>query len=277
MDDLVTILETHFSLNELQKIATRLDKVFRINNFWNGWVELDKEIFSKLDIDLNYVKSVYHYSEIYNLVVMKYGKTERLVKYYLSKEFVKNDDETCLFEFNVGNSRLDFGRINGHSYAYEIKTELDNTNRLLDQISDYINVFEYVNVVIHEKHLKKTKSILPRKVGIIVYKFDKDQITFEYIRKPQESNSLKKMMQLEILNSNDLNYIIKYLIKSEEVPKYKCEKFKMVKNQFKSEEFNEVFKQAIKNKQLKKWNYIKNNFEMIKPIELQDAYIYGKV
>lgn len=276
MDDIVTILETHFSLNELQKIASKLDKVFRINSFWDGWVELDKEIFSKIDIDLNYVKSFYHYSDIYNMVIMKYGKTERLVKYYLSKQFVNNEDEICLFEFNVGNSRLDFGRINGNSYAYEIKTELDNTNRLLDQISDYINVFEFVNVVIHEKHLQKIKLIVPRKVGIIVYKLEKGLITFECIRKPLESNNLKKMMQLELLNSNDLNFIIKYIIKSQEVPKFKSEKLKMVKNQFKSGEFNEIFKKTIKNRQIKKWSYIKDNFDIIKPIELQDIYIYGK-
>ncbi len=276
MDDLVSIIELHFSLNELQKIATRLDKVFRINNFWNGWIELEKEIFGKLDVNLDYIKSHYHYSEIYNLIIMKYGKTERLVKYYLTKQFVKNEDEICLFEFNVGNSRLDFGRINGNSYAYEIKTELDNTNRLLDQIYDYISVFEFVNVVIHQKHLKKIRSIIPRKVGIIVYKFTDGEIIFEYIRKPKENNNIKKIMQLELLNSNDLNFIIKNIIKSEEVPKYKYERLKMVKNQFKNEEFNEIFKQTIKNKQSKKWNYIKNNFDTIKPIELQDTYIYAR-
>lgn len=274
MEDLINTLETYYNPMQLQKIATKLDKVFRLNVFWNGWNELEKELFSNIDIDLKSLKSQYHYSDIYNLIIMRYGKTERLVKYYLSKKFIKNEDEVCLFEFKVGNSRLDFGRINGHSYAYEIKTELDNTSRLSDQIIDYMNAFEYVNVVIHEKHLKKIKSFLPKKVGIIVYSANDEDMNFELIRKANEIKNTKKSFQLNILNCNDLDYILKKVIKTDKIPSYKNDKLNLVNKEFNNKEFNDVFKEAIKNRQLKKWKHIKENFDVLKPIELQDAYTY---
>lgn len=274
MEELLKILELQYDLIYLQKKATKLDKIFRVNSFWNGWRELERELFYGISIDLDYYKSRYHYSDIYNLIIMRYGKTERLVKYYLSKEFIKNDNEVCLFEFKVGNSRLDFGRINGNSYAYEIKTELDNTNRLLDQIADYTSVFEYVNVVIHEKHLNKIQTTIPKKVGIIVYKFNNRDIVFEPIRTALEIKNTKKTMQLEMLNSDDLDYILKKIMKIDKVPYYKKDKVNTVKKYFSSNEFNIVFKETIKNRQLRKWKHVKDNFDMLKPIELQDAYTY---
>ncbi|WP_024834757.1 sce7726 family protein [Ruminiclostridium josui] len=273
MEELLSILESKYSLIELQKIATKLDKTFRLNSFWNGWLELE-QVFYNVNLNINDLKSKYLYRDIYNAIIMKYGKTERIVKYYLTKEFINNDNEVCLYEFNVGNSRLDFGRINGRSYAYEIKTELDNTNRLLDQLSDYINVFEFINVVIHEKHLSKIKSLIPRNVGIIQYTFNENGMAFDSIRKPKENKNMKKLSQLEIMNTDDLDYIIKKIINVSQVPRFKSEKLKFVNKHFNKYQFNDVFKEAIKNKQSKKWKHIKDNFDMLKPIELQDAYIY---
>lgn len=206
MDFLSTILEERYSIIELQKIATKLDKVFKLNYFWNGWQYIE-ELFEDTHVDINYLKKAYKYRDIYNYIIMKYGKTESVIKYYLSKEFIYNDDEVGLYEFNIGNSRLDFGRINGNSYAYEIKTELDNLNRLENQIIDYEKVFEYIYVVIHEKHLKKIKEIVPKKVGIIAYNFLGEKVIFNKISEATKNSSYKKQSQLELLNNVDLKYI----------------------------------------------------------------------
>lgn len=272
MDFLSELLEKYYCIDDLQKIATRLDKVFRLNYFWNGWTELEEELFSKNAFDMQYLKSQYNYKDIYNYIIMKYGRTERVIKYYLTKEFINNENEVGLYEFHIGNSRLDFGRINGKSYAYEIKTELDSLSRLKDQIADYERVFEYINVVVHEKHLKKIKSMLPRKVGIIEYYFYNEKVQFNCIREAAENASYKKKVQLEALNSEDLKYIIKEIMCMNNVPQFKKERLKIVNKDLKRNEFNTAFKEAIKHRKHNNWKHIKDNFNVLYPIEIQDVY-----
>jgi hypothetical protein len=272
MDYLLDILEKKYTNIELQKIATKLDKTFRLNYFWNGWKDLENVFFKDINIDWNYLKKNYNYRDIYNHIIMKYGKTESIIKYYLCKEFISNDDEVGLYEFNIGNSRLDFGRINGHSYAYEIKTELDTLTRLNDQIVDYESVFEYIYVVIHKKHLKKIKDMLPKKVGIISYDFFDEKVTFCTIRESKENKKYKKNIQLNTLTSSDLKFIIKNIIEIDVIPELKKDRLKIVQKNLLKSDLNLAFKQAIKHKQFDKWKHIKDNFDVLYPIEIQDAY-----
>ena len=272
MNYLSEVLEKNYSITDLQKIATRLDKIYRLNFFWNGWVELEKELFNRNIVDIQYLKSNYSYKDIYNHIIMKYGKTERVIKYYLSKQFINNDNEVGLYEFSIGNSRLDFGRINGKSYAYEIKTELDSLIRLKDQIDDYEKVFEFINVVVHEKHFKKIKSLLPRNVGIIVYDFNNDKVKFDCIREAKENINYKKRVQIEALNSADLKFIIKDYIGISTVPQFKNDRLKVVDRNLKKREFNIAFKEAIKHRKYNNWRQVKDNFNLLYPIEIQDVY-----
>ena len=51
--------------------------------------------------------------------------------------------------------------------VYEIKTDLDNFQRLQSQINDYYKVFSYVNVVVSKRQVEKVKEFLKdTKVGI---------------------------------------------------------------------------------------------------------------
>ncbi|MGM0237584.1 sce7726 family protein [Enterococcus sp. AZ103] len=62
---------------------------------------------------------------------------------------------TALTELGIGNSKADFVLINGKAVVYEIKTELDNLDRLDNQINDYYKAFDHVSVVTSKKHLDK--------------------------------------------------------------------------------------------------------------------------
>jgi len=75
---------------------------------------------------------------------------------------------TMLTEFRVGNCKADAVILNGSSTVYEIKSEYDTFERLENQISAYMNVFDKINVVTDESQLKKLKEILPVSVGIMV-------------------------------------------------------------------------------------------------------------
>ena len=78
-------------------------------------------------------------------------------------------DSAALTELPIGDSKADFVIINGRGTVYEIKTDLDNFNRLEYQIADYYKAFKYVNVVVGYKQYEKVKVMMEGSgVGIFV-------------------------------------------------------------------------------------------------------------
>lgn len=78
---------------------------------------------------------------------------------------------TALTEVAIAKSKADFVLINGKAVVYEIKTELDNLDRLNSQIDDYYKAFDHVAVVTYEKNLQKLQKVLEsinKPVGIYV-------------------------------------------------------------------------------------------------------------
>src|SRR5579863_6677283 len=90
-----------------------------------------------------------------NSILLEQFKGESTLKARLVQQFV-NEEVIAAFEIKVNNSRADFLTINGDTRSFEIKSELDNLQKLPKQIGDYQQVFDYNYVVIDETHFKKT-------------------------------------------------------------------------------------------------------------------------
>jgi len=74
---------------------------------------------------------------------------------------------SCMLkEFRVENSRADVVILNGTSNAYEIKSEYDSFGRLDKQISSYIKVFDFTNIITSGSQAKKL-TFLPESIGIL--------------------------------------------------------------------------------------------------------------
>ena len=67
---------------------------------------------------------------------------------------------TALTEVAIAKSKADFVLINGKAVVYEIKTELDNLERLSSQVDDYYKAFDHVAVVTYEKNLQQLQKVL---------------------------------------------------------------------------------------------------------------------
>lgn len=75
----------------------------------------------------------------------------------------------ALNEVPIGKSKADFVLINGCATLYEIKSEVDNLNRLNSQLNNYYKAFNKVYVVSYDKNKEKIiKTIKNNKVGIII-------------------------------------------------------------------------------------------------------------
>lgn len=116
---------------------------------------------------------------------------------------------TALTEVAIAKSKADFVLINGKAVVYEIKTELDNLDRLSSQINDYYKAFDHVAVVTYEKNLQQLQKILDcidKPVGIYVLRKNGKLGT---IRKPQKYiRDLNKEIIFKILRKNEYEDIL---------------------------------------------------------------------
>jgi hypothetical protein len=82
-----------------------------------------------------------------------------------------NQSDTCVVidEFVVGveDARIDIAVINGHMHGFEIKSDVDSTERLQSQISAYNRVFDYLYLVVGNKLIQRAGQLIPSWWGII--------------------------------------------------------------------------------------------------------------
>ena len=176
-------------------------------------------------------------NEVYSAVIRRYiNNTEQknnqqliseiysiLKKNYRNEYFYKNtllnklllgvhsvNTTTALTEVAIAKSKADFVLINGKAVVYEIKTELDNLERLNSQLEDYYKAFDHVAVVTYEKNLLQLQKILEfvdKPVGIYVLRRNGNlgmirepgmyrEIIFKLLRKNEYEKIIQKYGEL---------------------------------------------------------------------------------
>lgn len=73
-------------------------------------------------------------------------------------------EEFCILG---GKVRVDIAAINGQLHGYEIKSGVDNLDRLPKQQRFYNRVFDRITIVADEKHVEKAVKLLPQCWGLI--------------------------------------------------------------------------------------------------------------
>jgi hypothetical protein len=272
LKECINIIENSLEHDELVKISRILygmyDPFLLDLNIWSIIEQvLPCETFNKIK---QYKQSIVGHS-IINELVIKYFPGEITVKYNFIKNYLNRYDEITTFELNVGSSRLDIGRINGKSIAYEIKTELDTLDKLEKQLNDYSKVFEYIYVITHPCHYKKTLTIIPDHCGIITYNLHKNNCKFSFKKKAEKNNQIQPKDQLAILSKKELNWILKQLGETI-IPTERSAKEELILGKYSSRKINTLFKRALKKRYNANWEHLCNNFVKIKPVDVQSFF-----
>jgi hypothetical protein len=205
------------------------------------------------DFEINLVQKV-NLHRIINDILIKCYKGEATLKAKLVDKFIKSK-VTAAFEIRVNKSRADFLTINGDSVSFEIKSELDNLNKLAKQISDYEKVFDFNYVVIDERHFSKAVEIIPQRYGIMLLR--KGKLVNQ--RKGERNNKHDVVRQLELFSKKEFNQAF---------PIPGISKEEVVVN-FTDEEINDQFKHMLKLRYSKRWTFLVENAENINPIDYQ--------
>ena len=150
-------------------------------------------------------------SEIYEVI----GKEKRNEYFYmntlLNKLLARHNVNrtTALSQIWIGQSKADFVMINGIGTVYEIKSELDNFERLESQLRDYYKAFSFVNVVTAAHEFDNVKSILSSIDGI-------GDFVGVYALTPRDTRSRELSRKAELCDVFlDHRYIFKLLRKRE--------------------------------------------------------------
>lgn len=149
-------------------------------------------------------------SEIYAFMNKEYRTEYYYKNTMLNKLLFKNHDykkTIALTELPIGNSKADFVMINGQGVVYEIKTALDNLERLEGQIEDYYKAFSNVILVTYEDNLGRLEKQLDENVGIMVLT---KRNALKPIRKYQTNiDKLDYGTIFRILRKKEFEYIIR--------------------------------------------------------------------
>ena len=204
-----------------------------------------------------------------NELLLKYYPCERTVKYALVNS-LKSKQDTVLFEMPVLDSRVDVCRINGNSYAYEIKTEFDSLKRLRKQIDDYSNVYEYVFVVIPKSFYKEVIEVIPDYCGIRILQHDYNtgKISFLAKRKAKKSPNINPISQLNSLSKENIGMWL-YEKGIKKIPYSKEDRINYIIKRYSSMTINHAFKQIVKFSYKNNWSFLLEHYNEILPIDIQ--------
>lgn len=116
---------------------------------------------------------------------------------------------TALTQIPINNSVADFILMNGIAVVYEIKTELDNFDRLNNQIADYYNAFNRVCVVVPECNFDKA-CLLLKNTNVGIYSLTKKiTISRKNKKEPAEDNTfLNHTSIFKVLNKKEYENIL---------------------------------------------------------------------
>lgn len=196
----------------------------------------------------------YHLHKIFSDIMCENAFGETWIKYLLFNLF-DYENAISAFEVKTNNSRLDFIRINGFSFSYEIKSELDSLNKLKKQVTDYNRLFEYNYVVTDTLHYIKCFDIIPDNYGI----YEVVNRNLILIKKPIKNNNFDSEAQLKLFTKKEFRkFLSPYGNTIEEVLK-----------SLSPNTINTQFKEMLKARYVDRSTFLKRHKGLILPIDYQ--------
>lgn len=208
--------------------------------------------------------------KIYNRIILNYYPNEICIKSSFIKQILMNGKKhVTIFELPVGSSRADLCKINGESIAYEIKTDLDNFNRLQKQINDYYKIFEKVFIICSEANVENILKLVPQKCGIYCYRQNRQKkYKFSLIKDAAVGDEISPLSQLKLIRTSEL---YTYFSLDSSIHK-RSDMIETIFQTYSPDMINEIFKTIIKHRFKKQWLFLKQNHDDILEIDYQWFY-----
>lgn len=111
-------------------------------------------------------------------------KIRKNLRLRISNEYGYEEDLVIIDELGVfqGEFRVDVAAVNGCLHGYEIKSDVDSLARLSKQLTAYSRIFEYLTLVVGQRHLKEARKIIPSFCGLLLAQSNGEQVILKQIR-----------------------------------------------------------------------------------------------
>ncbi|QNK87764.1 sce7726 family protein [Sporosarcina sp. resist] len=138
-------------------------------------------------------------------------KVRMLLLEELNETYSRCADTRIINELGLdfGASRIDVAVVNGIMHGYEIKSDLDNLNRLPRQMEYYNKAFERMTIVASRKYLSDVKEMVPVWWGIKT--ISADQTRLINIRKGRQVSYQDPELVIKLLWKKELDGLIDHL------------------------------------------------------------------
>lgn len=260
-----------YSAAEILQMCKAINKDYNVYDPEDvRWAKL-AYVFSKTsNTALELLRSKCLSNKVVNDLIFNFYCCERVIKYHFIKHLKNRIDHIVAFEMAIGDSRVDICRINGSSYAYEIKTEYDTFDRLETQMRDYLKTFEKVYVIVPKNRVEDVKNHIPEECGIISYRIGENMdIVFSYVKRAKH-NCCDISFCINSLSSSEMSYLLKLL--NEQDYKTRKEKLEVLFQITNSKSIWKQYRQLLRHKYEEQWTFITKHFDEILPIDIQSFF-----
>lgn len=241
------------SIHQLRDYASLFSRSVALEWFDNDFTNInhkieryDKNRFAKsTKTYLDYLK--YAYQTIEQSYPTEYVYKNAFLNEWLIKE-LGHDNTKVYSEFRLGKAVADLVMFNGVSKVFEIKTALDSTKRLDNQIESYRDIFNEIYLIVP---LSKIEQYLTyeKHIGIISFSNEHKQ-KFELERKPIRNMDIKANSLMNVLHTDEYKNIVQAYF-NELPPMNSFNQFKVCTDllaQIPSETLNKLFVSELKNR-----------------------------
>lgn len=133
---------------------------------------------------------------------MRDADVRRVLRRWLSAMYGGDANTLIVEELGLcsGSVRADMAVVNGSLKGYEIKSERDRLDRLFAQAEIYSRVFDTVTIVVADRHLKPTKSLVPAWWGIdLVTPLGESDVIIQPLRKESANPEVDPSALVQLL------------------------------------------------------------------------------
>ena len=117
---------------------------------------------------------------------------------YLVSKISADSFITKELPYSFNRRRADLVVVGEQLVAFEIKSDIDNLDKLCEQIDSYNKSFHSTYIVTTEKHLNSVRKKSPSNVGIYIFKSG----SINKIRKPSKRKRLDKRNLMSMIDRN---------------------------------------------------------------------------
>jgi hypothetical protein len=138
-------------------------------------------------------------------------KVRMLLLNELNSKYGECIDTRIINELGLENgaSRVDVAVVNGIMHGYEIKSDLDNLQRLPRQMEYYNRAFERMTIVVGRKYLNEVKEVIPNWWGIKTISSDQSRLV--EIRKGRKVSTQDPVLIINLLWKKELDGLIDHI------------------------------------------------------------------